>query len=68
MDMDVKIHRAGEAVPWEMRKLKKPKPAITRLRRAGTVSFDELMTPLAECHVTVTKKPRKRRTARPVHE
>jgi len=47
--------------PWELRK-HNHKPAITRLRRAGTVSFDDMMRPLSE-YVTVTKKPRRKRGA-----
>jgi hypothetical protein len=61
--MEVKIYKAGQALPWELRHKKRHKPAITRLRRTGTVSFDDLMKPLSECRVTVTKKPRRKRHA-----
>jgi len=59
--MEVKIYKAGLQEPWELRKHRRHRPVITRLRRAGTVTFDDLERPLSECHVTVTKKPRKAR-------
>ena len=67
IDMDVPDYNIARHSKDPTRQKKRHKPVITRLRRAGTVSFDDMMRPLSECHVTVVKKPRRKRKA-PVHE
>ena len=59
--MDVPNYNVQKHQKDPTRQKKRHKPVITRLRRAGTASFDDLMRPLSECHVTVTKKPRRKR-------